>query len=400
MTMRLDGHLGHVQNDQKRELIPLSAVPEERQEFLWGKRLPIGGLSVLDGLPGSAKSSVLYDLAARLTAGRPLPGCGQVRPSCGVVLLQAEDDVSKVVRPRLMAAGVDSDRVRVFERSRFRDDPFTIPKDLRLIESAIADVGAKLVVVDPLSAFLEGSTCNERQMRRLLSPLAEMAERLQVSVVLVRHLTKSQSGPAMYRGAGSITVIGLARSGLLVGPDPAGESDFRHVLAQFKGNLDQSPALRYETVKNPQGIVTVEWLGECTIAADDLLGSTANGHQRSQLDEARYVLFSLLVEGPLPAEKVLRLSKRAGVAERTLRRAKFELQVVAKKRGSGAGSRWFWHLPDDPGILRPLHDRDLDALADRLIHGDDNSATSRSDGLFDRDRFADLDEGGGHSSAS
>ena len=171
----------------------------------------------------------------------------------------------------------------------------------------------------------------------------------------------------MYGGSGSIGIIAAARAGLFVGPDPGSDDKYRHVLAQSKGNLSDATSVCYRTVKHADGTVTVEWLGPSRHTAADLAAVGADDH--SLLTEARYVLYSILSQGQVPANDVIRLAKRAAISERTLKRAKRDLGVRSWKFGSGSGSRWFWELPDDEELLRPFKDQDLDDLMNELIYG-------------------------------
>jgi hypothetical protein len=144
-----------------------------------------------------------------------------------------------------------------------------------------------------------------------------------------------------------------------------------HVLAQSKGSLSDAASLCYRTVKGDDGIVTVEWLGASKYSATDLAAANATADEHSALLEARYVLYSILSEGRVPASDVIRLAKHTGVSERTLKRAKRDLGVASWKHGSGPGSQWSWELPPDEELLRPFKSKDLDCLMDELIYGDD-----------------------------
>ncbi|MGI8757153.1 MAG: AAA family ATPase [Acidimicrobiales bacterium] len=90
----------------------LADVVPERVEWLWSGRLPRRKLVVLDGDPTVGKSTLMLDLVARITTGRPMPGetFATVLPS-DVVLLAAEDGLADTIRPRLDAAGADCARV-------------------------------------------------------------------------------------------------------------------------------------------------------------------------------------------------------------------------------------------------------------------------------------------------
>ena len=257
-----------------------------------------------------------------------MPACNAATiPPAGVVLLQAEDNLAEIVVPRLRALGADMDRIKLFDKKQFVEQPLVLPDDLPLLETAAGDVRAKLVVIDPLTAFLGGNANSDMSVRRAFGPLAAFAERNDLAVVVVRHLRKSGARNPLYGGMGSIGIIAAVRAGLLVGPDPGSGDKYRHVLAQSKGNLSDATSLVYRTVKGVDGIVTVEWLGPSKHTAADLAAANAAADEHSALLEAQYVLYSILSEGQVPAKDVIRLAKLAAVSERTLKRAKRDLGI-------------------------------------------------------------------------
>jgi hypothetical protein len=341
-------------NDDRR-LVRLSDVRPRPQGWLWPSRVPLAALAVLEGHPGEGKTLITYDVMARLTKGRAMPHCDGAAPPAGVVLLQGEDDLAAVAGPRLAAAGADLSRVIAFDKARSAGHPLVLPDDLALIEKAAADVQARLVVIDPLTAFVRGGLNSDQAARQALGPLTAFAERSGVAVLLVRHLTKATSANPLCRGAGSIAIVAAARAGLLAAADPAHEGPHRHVLVQVKGSLATAEGLAYRTVKAAGGIV-IEWLGVTACSARDLTG--AGGGEPSALAEAAWVLFSLLSDGPVAASEAFKLAAQAGVTRRTLCRAKKALRVVSRKEGSGPGSRWLWGLGDDESLLRPYRERE------------------------------------------
>ncbi|HMF15144.1 MAG TPA: AAA family ATPase, partial [Gemmataceae bacterium] len=129
-------------------------------EWLWNARVPRGMVSLCDGDPGCGKSTLSCDLAARVSRGWAMPSepaDGQVKKPAGVLLLNAEDDPERTIRPRLDAASADVKRVHILTAIRLGADderPPVLPYDLPLIEDFIRDEGIALVVVDPFMAFL------------------------------------------------------------------------------------------------------------------------------------------------------------------------------------------------------------------------------------------------------
>jgi AAA domain len=219
-------------------------VPRERVRWLWPGYLPVGKVVVLDGDPGLGKSTVTADLAARITIGKPmLDGSGGGDPGA-VVLASAEDGLADTIRPRLELAGADLARVAVIEALELADGrsvPLELPGDLEALEAVVRDVGARLVTIDPLMAFLAGTVqaSRDQDVRRVLHPVKELAEHTGAAFLVVRHLRKAATETAVQRGGGSIGIIGAARVGLMVARDPADPD--RRILAVTKSNVGAIP---------------------------------------------------------------------------------------------------------------------------------------------------------------
>lgn len=221
----------------------LSNVEPKPVRWLWKNRVPLGKITVIDGDPGTSKSTLTNDIAARVATGREMPD-GSTGIEGGVVMLNAEDDPSDTIGPRLIAAGADPRRVVLLgtSTSGAAAEPLTFPDDLDQVRAAIDRVDASLVVVDPLMAYLGGKTDShkDQDVRRVLAQLSELANDTGAAVVIVRHLNKmSGIGNPIYRGGGSIGIIGAARSGLLVAFEPLDNS--LRVVASTKSNLGREP---------------------------------------------------------------------------------------------------------------------------------------------------------------
>jgi hypothetical protein len=379
----------------ERQLIRATEISTQNVCWLWSGRIPFRAITILEGPPGVSKSALTYDLTGRITSGRPMPGDSDAKPAAGVVLLQAEDSPSGVVLPNLHASGADLNNVVLLDKNRFLSRPFILPEDLPLIEKAAKEVRAKLVVIDPFTAFVEANTNSDVAIRRVLGPLLGLAEQNDLAVLVVRHLRKSGAKHSLYGGAGSIGIIAIARSSLVIGRDPGDESKYRHILALNKGNLADAASLSFQTTKHSNGGIAVEWLGESQYSADDINEAENSTNEYTALQEAMYVLYAILSEGSVPASAVIRIAKKAGISERTLKRAKRSLRVKSIKKGSSYDSRWFWMLPEDETLLRPLKDKDLGELIDRLIYGDSDLAHHLGDCRLRKkeDKSEDSDSG-------
>lgn len=327
-----------------------STVQPERVVWLWRGRLAAGKQTLLDGDPGLGKSTLSLDIAARITTGAVMPGEDTLRDPRGVVLLSAEDGAADTIVPRLVAAGADLERVfimtGVLPVGGGAEDTATL-QHIEAIEAAIRRHDAALLIVDPIMAYLgaETNAHRDQDVRRTLAPLSAMLDRTGCAGLLVRHLNKAVGGAAIYRGGGSIGIIGAARFGLLVARDPEGESAC--VVASVKCNIGKEPpSLRYglESV-NDSDCARVRWDDHpVAVTANELLSVGVIDSDSSERDEARAWLLSFLDAGPRPSPAVFAEGRKAGFSEATLKRARKGLgeQVAAEKTGFDGG--WQWRL--------------------------------------------------------
>ncbi len=334
--------------------VRLSDVQPELVNWQWPGRLPLGKIVVLDGDPAVGKSTISVDLAARVSTGRTWPDDAPNRLG-SVLLLSAEDGLADTIRPRLDAAGGDPANVHALTDIRYRDDhgqlgtrPVTL-SDLEDIERAVNTTSAALIVIDVLMAFLPGKVDAHRDqdVRSVLSGLAAMAERTRCCVLLLRHLNKSAGGPAIYRGGGSIGIVGAARVGLLAAVDPDDEN--RRVLAGVKSNLAAMPeALSYRLVDAPEhGCARVEWLGTSSHSAGALLAVPRDDAERTERDDAVDWLTGFLTErgGESPRRDVIKAARSEGHSERTLQRA---LRGIVETARVGFPASTVWRLTVPP----------------------------------------------------
>jgi len=330
-----------------------SAIEPRPIDWFWQRRIARGTLTVIDGDPGCGKSTLTRDLAARVSCGRAFPDgepCGEAT----AILFSAEDDPAATIRPGLEAAGANLDRVFIASLTlETNDGPrlLTLPDDIPLIESRLREIGATLVVLDPLNAFLSGKVDSHRDqdIRRVLAALAAMAERTNGALVVVRHLNKSGGSNPMYRGGGSIGISAAARATFLVGIDREDpEPEQRRIFAAVKNNLAPLPkSLAFRLVQSEGHTVAhVEWIeGSADVKARDLLRDP-EPERHGSIEEAKDFLREILADGPRATAEVKRSAQTRRLSGRTLDRARAELGVESfKAKGEFAGV-WHLKLPD------------------------------------------------------
>jgi hypothetical protein len=219
-----------------------------------------------------------------------------------------------------------------------------LPDDAPCILTAARNIKAGLIIVDPLTAYLSQYINSHRDAdcRRALWPLAELAKETGAAVVVIRHLNKVGGNNPLYRGGGSIGIIGAARSGLLVARDP--DNPDRRVLASTKCNLAKLPTSLSFALEPQDGALRIGWIGPSTHTAESLLAVPKEDEDRDAVADAVEVLREILASGPVPAKAAIAEARKAGVVEKTLRRAKAMLGVKSRKQ-TFSGGGWLWYLP-------------------------------------------------------
>jgi archaellum biogenesis ATPase FlaH len=341
----------------------LNEVKETTLRWLWHGYLPEGKLVMLDGDPGLGKSTVTLDLAARLSRGDFAPDGLDLNGGvpAATLLLSVEDDMSDTVVPRLRVAGADMGRIATIPIPMAAigvPAPFTLPTSIDELKDAIKEANAKLVVIDPLMAFLdeEVNTHKDASVRNALTSISQLAADTGATIVLVRHLNKDAgSSNALYRGAGSIAFGAAARSVLVVGKDPSDEGSV--VLAQVKGNLAKrgsAPSLKFRVEEPSEDVElpVIVWQGRSEHAADDLLRPADSRRFSPDRDRAKEFIRRTLADGGIPVKEYKRRASDAGISDSTLKRAGQQLGLrherIRDKR-TGETIRWEVSLPTKSG---------------------------------------------------
>ena len=274
-------------------------------------------------------------------------------PLGGVVMLSAEDDPADTIRPRLDAAGAACSRINLLTGVAWDDEKdaqvttFNLARDLRALEAAIESTpDCRLVVIDPISAFC-GSTDSHKNsdVRGLLAPLSELAQRRRVAVIGINHLNKSAAGgPAIYRTMGSLAFVAAARAAWAVVKDQ--QDAGKRLFLPIKNNLAADVAGLSYKVLDQGGVPCLAWSPDpVTVTADEAMATERPDGRDADRKEAKAWLQSVLADGPLTSKEIERQAKDTGLAWRTIRRAKEDLGIEVHKEGFHGGAAWLWKLP-------------------------------------------------------
>lgn len=312
------------------QMIKMSEIQSKEVAWLWYPFIPYGKLTIIQGDPGDGKTTLVLNIAAKLSMGEGLDSDMKLTEPLTVIYQSAEDGLADTVKPRLEAAGADCENISVIDESR---------KSLSMIderlEEAIIRTKAKLLILDPIQAYLGGSMDMNRanEARDMTKKLAALAEKYQCAIVLVGHMNKAAGNKAAYRGMGSIDFFAVARSVLLVGR-VEGEENIRAVV-QIKNNL--------AGFGHPKAFQLSEdgflWLGDYEITADEVLGGIAP--KVNKLEQAKRLLRKLAeTNNAIQSNEIFNLAEEQNISRRTLENAKKELGVRAKR----INNSWYWEL--------------------------------------------------------
>lgn len=323
-------------------VVNMATVLPERVEWLWRGRIPFGALTIIEGDPGTGKSTLTLDIAARLSNGTSMPITGEAHEPATALLLSAEDDPARTIQPRLRAAGADLELCELYVGEG--DGLPEIPRDVGKIGELVRLYSARLVLIDPLAAYLgdEINSHRNQHIRRALAPMATLAVETGAAIVLVRHLNKGSGGPAIYRGGGSIGIIGAARTAHVVAKHP--DDDNRRVIACVKNNLARAPRAVSFDIDDRGETSAIRWGEETDISADSIVGSENVGSPGRRREEASEFARVALQDGPIASKEFEARAHEAGVSKATLRRACDDLGVGREKRGTA----WFAVPPPAP----------------------------------------------------
>lgn len=317
-------------SNSKKELklIRMNEVKATKIDWLWYPYIPFGKITMLQGDPGTGKTTAVLAIAAALTTGSALPKMQTAIEPMTVIFQTAEDGLGDTVKPRLVQSGADCNRIIVIDES---ENELSL-SDNR-IEQAITQTGAKLFILDPLQAYLGADVDMHRanEIRPILKRIGTIAEQTGCAIVVIGHLNKG-TNKSQYRGLGSIDIQAAARSVLTVGR--VKDQPYTRAIAQGKNNLaPEGKTIGFELDPN----TGFKWLGVLEMTIDELLSGRIPEHDTTY-DKAIDFLKKELAESEKPAAFLYEKAEAQDIGERTLKKAKHALAVNSFKKDK----RWYW----------------------------------------------------------
>lgn len=320
--------------NEKTELkmIRMSEIEAQEIKWLWYPFIPYGKLTIVQGDPGDGKTTMILNLAAQLSKGKCFEDVSGVEAPMKIIYQTAEDGLADTVKPRLEKAGADCEQILVIDES----DKSLSMIDER-IEEALKTSGAKMLILDPIQAYLGGGMDMNRanEAREMTKKLGMLADKYGCAIILIGHMNKAAGNKAAYRGMGSIDFFAVARSVLLVGR-VVGEPDIRAVV-QIKNNLAEFGHPKAFRLSDDG----FDWIGDYEITVDEVLGGIAP--RANKLEQAKRLLMELAeTNNMMLSGEILELAADEDISKRTMETAKKELGIKAKK----INNAWYWVLED------------------------------------------------------
>ena len=314
-------------------MICMNDVEQTEVDWLWYPYIPFGKLTIVQGNPGEGKTFFAMQLAAACTNQKFLPDMEPFEPF-NMIFQTAEDGLGDTVKPRLVSSGADLQRVLVIDDS---DNPLSLADDR--IEKAIRENNARLMVIDPLQAFLGANVDMNRanEVRPIFRKLADIAQSTGCAIVMIGHLNKASGTQSTYRGLGSIDIAAVVRSILFVGKvkdDPT-----TRVIVHEKSSLAPPGQALAFSLGDQKGF---RWIGAYDISAEDLLAGGEGTKAELKQEQAMKLIYEFLSDGR--EVSVAELNKEAierGISERTVRMVRNSMKdkLESERRGK---DWWIW----------------------------------------------------------
>ncbi len=188
--------------------VDMKSIKSKRQPWLWEKIIASEGVTLIAGVGGVGKSSLLLGFSAAITNGSTVSICGEEVSFIqgGVIYLGAEDKVDTSIKPKLEVFNTNFNNFhytkdQIGDRSKKRKG-LSLDVDLALLEEKIIAVNAdpnianiRLIIIDPITYFM-GCIKDyiNTEVANFIMRLNTLAEQYSVAIVICKHLRKPSSG--------------------------------------------------------------------------------------------------------------------------------------------------------------------------------------------------------------
>lgn len=313
--------------------IPEELVQQTEVEWLWYPYIPFGKLTIIQGNPGEGKTFFAMQLVVACTNRKFLPQMEPFEPF-NMIFQTAEDGLGDTVKPRLLSAEADLERVLVIDDA---DNPLTLADER--IENSIRENHARLVIINPLQAFLGANVDMNRanEVRPIFRRLADVAQTTNCAIVMIGHLNKAVGSQSTYRGLGSIDITAVVRSLLFIGKVRTDPTTW--VIVHEKSSLAPPGQSLAFSLGDEKGF---PWIGAYDISAEDLLAGGEGSKTELKQEQAVKLIDEFLSEGrKVSIAEINKEAAERGISERTVRLARNSMgdKIASERQGK---DWWIW----------------------------------------------------------
>lgn len=312
-----------------------SAITPEVLTWLWPNRIPFGKLTLFAGHPGIGKGMCTMYVASCASTGNGWADQPNTNAPIESLIISSEDSPGDTLVPRLMAAGADMDKIAIFETMKTDkgEKAFGLDVDLPALHDALqSNPNIKLVIIDPIMNHLGGLKGNvEQELRSALTPLAKLAEKFSVAIVLVTHFNKSIGQESIQRVGGAMGMVGAVRVAWTFTEDP---QDGSRKMLPLKANIaPDTGGLVYKIVSKDveingqsQSIGHIVFGDATHSSVEASLKNTMGNAPKNKIDEAKEWLQDFMSDGnPRLVDEIQLSANSMGFNKTTLSNAAIKI---------------------------------------------------------------------------
>jgi DnaB helicase-like protein/AAA domain-containing protein len=320
----------------RRKWSNAASIAPENIDFLWPGRFIANSINLVAGMGDVGKDVFCCTVAACVTTGNKWPdGADGCEP--GMVGIIAPEDVpANTIVPRLIAAGANLEKVRIWT-STSKPSPNEVD-------------GLSLLIVSPLITLMaKDQQMNSEQDARDFLELWQGTMKAQKCTVLgTAHLSKKNDVTVVQRILGASGIANFVRSNWAVQRDD--EDKTERLFMRLKANLspDEVDGLKFRIDHiGPwsQSIVCV-WCGTTDKTPDEVM-KAANG-DAGKKSAGKWLMDFLTRRGGMAEVCVINENgEKEGFSNDALRQAQHRNpKILAVKHGFGECGRWWWQISE------------------------------------------------------
>jgi putative DNA primase/helicase len=350
----------------------LSTFKSRETNYLMQGRIPMGMFALLSGAGGTGKSTLLTEIACRVSRGDPLPGAAKALVPLGsTIYFTTENQPEEVFRPRAIACRGDLNKI-IYARNVLvpvDNAPeelkiFDIQAHLTALEEEIDKIGdVRMVVIDPAISHVDEKVDDGRAkpVRQLIDTVSDFAERKKIATIGVGHVVKGVASSARNKAAGSHQWVDASRVALGIAQDKDDTEGQRRLLSMMKANIfvnwktlafsiidtavrdEDSPSLSLRAGR-------VEFGEEVEIDVEAVFNP--DKQVLSMTSKAIRLFNNELKNGPRPETEIWEMADALEITQATYKYARRKRGIHAEKIGGGFGTesgkedRWVLWLPE------------------------------------------------------